>query len=73
MGFLEASHRHPTELDSYANIPIAGCGTTVITSTGCHATVTPFSSTLPSMDKVEIVDVAMAFDDPITTQIFTLL
>ena len=67
-GSWNASHGSPTELDSHANMPVAGCGTTVISSTGRHATVTPFSGTLPSMDKVEIVDVAMAYDDPITTR-----
>jgi hypothetical protein len=64
-GSWNASHGSLTELDSHANMPVAGCGTTVISSTGCHATVMPFSGTLPSMDKVEIVDVAMAYDDPI--------
>ncbi len=72
-GSWNASHGSPTELDSHANMPVAGCGTTVISSTGRHATVTPFSGTLPSMDKVEIVDVAMAFDDPITTRTFILV
>ena len=72
-GSWNASHGSPTELDSHANMPVAGCGTTVISSTGRHATVTPFSGTLPSMDKVEIVDVAMAYDDPITTRTFILI
>ena len=63
-----------TELDSHANMPVAGNGTTVIARTGRHATVTPFSEDLPSMEMVEIVDVAMAYDDPVTliTTIFVM-
>ena len=72
-GAWTSSHGSLTELDSHANMRVAGCGTTLISTTGRHATVTPFSGTLPSMDKVEIVDVAMAFDDPITTRTFILI
>ena len=72
-GAWTSSHGSLTELDSHANMPVAGCGTTLISTTGRHATVTPFSGTLPSMDKVEIVDVAMAFDDPITTRTSILI
>ena len=68
-----STHGHATELDSHANMPVAGSGTTVISTTGRHATVTPFSATLPVMEKVEIVDVAMAFDDPISTQTYILI
>ena len=72
-GSWASSHGNPTELDSHANMPVAGCGTTVVSTTGRHATVTPFSGTLPSMEKVEIADVAMAFDDPITSRTFILV
>ena len=60
------THPYATELDSHANMPVAGGGTSVITRTGRHARVTPFSPELPSMDMVEILDVAMAYDDPVT-------
>jgi len=60
------THPYATELDSHANMPVAGGGTLVIARTGRHARVTPFSPELPSMDMVEILDVAMAYDDPVT-------
>ncbi len=46
---------------------------TVIATSGRHATVTPFSSNLPSMDMVEIGDVAIAYDDPISLQTYLLV
>ena len=55
-----------TELDSHANMAVAGYDCTVIATSGRYATVTPFSSNLPTMDMVEIGDVALAYDDPIS-------
>jgi hypothetical protein len=54
-GALMGSHNslHATELDSHANMAVAGSDCTVIAPSGCHATVTPFSSNLPTMDMVE--------------------
>ncbi len=56
---------HATKLDSHANMAVAGSDCTVIATSGRHATVTPFSSNLPTMYVVEIGDVAIAYDDPI--------
>jgi hypothetical protein len=53
------------ELDSHANMSVAGSGTTVIAKSGHFATVTPFSPDLPVLEKVEIGDAAMCYDDPI--------
>ena len=53
-----------TELDSHANMAVAGGDCTIIACSGRFATVTPFSSELPTLDKVEIGDVAFAYDDP---------
>ncbi len=64
---------HATELDSHANMAVAGSDCTVIATSGRHATVTPFSSNLPSMDMVEIGDVALAYDDPISLQTYLLV
>ncbi len=64
---------HANELDSHANIALAGSDCTVIATSGCHATVTPFSSNLPTMDMVEIGDVAIAYDDPISLQTYLLV
>ncbi len=64
---------HATELDSHANMAVAGPDCTVIATSGRHATVTPFSSNLPTMDMVEIGDVAIAYDDPISLQTYLLV
>ena len=61
-----------TELDSHANMAVAGFDCTVIATSGRYATVTPFSSNLPTMDMVEIGDVAIAYDDPISFQTYLL-
>lgn len=55
-----------TELDSHANMAVAGRDCTVIAKSGHYANVTPFSNDLPSLEKVEIGDVALAYDDPYT-------
>ncbi len=53
------------ELDSHANMAVAGSNCTIIATSGRYANVTPFSSNLPTMDMVEIRDAAIAHDDPI--------
>jgi hypothetical protein len=63
---------HATELDSHANMAVAGSDCTVIATSGCHATVTPFSLNLPTMDMVEIGDVAIGYNDPISLQTYLL-
>jgi hypothetical protein len=55
-----------TELDSHANMPVAGSGSTVIARSRCFATVTPFSPDLPVLEKVEIGGTAMCYDDPVS-------
>jgi hypothetical protein len=60
----DASHG-ATELDSRANMAIAGSNCTIIATSSCYANVTPFSSNLPTIDMVEIGDVAVAYDNPI--------
>jgi hypothetical protein len=64
---------HATELDSHANMAVARSDCTVTATSGHHATVTPFSSNLPTMDMVEIGDVAIAYDDPISLQMYLLV
>jgi hypothetical protein len=54
-----------TELDSHANMSVAGSGSSVIARSGHFATVTPFSPDLPVLEKVEIGDAAMCYDDPV--------
>ncbi len=55
-----------TELDSHANMAVAGNDCTIIATSDHYATVTPFSSNLPKMEMVEIGDVALAYDNPIS-------
>ena len=62
-----------TELDSHANMAVAGKDCTIIARSGHYATVTPFSSDLPVMEQVEIGDVAIAYDDPYTSRTFLLV
>jgi hypothetical protein len=45
---------------------LTGQNCTIIAKSGQYATVTPFSAELPELERVEIGDVAIAYDDPIT-------
>ena len=62
-----------TELDSHANMAVAGHDCTIIARSGHHATVTPFSADLPVMEQVEIGDVAVAYDDPYSSRTYVLV
>ena len=62
-----------TNLDSHANMAVAGNDCTIIATSGRYATVTPFSSNLPKMEMVEIGDVALAYDDPISLLTYILV
>jgi hypothetical protein len=64
---------HATKLDSHANMAVAGSDCTVIAKSGCHATVTPFSSNLPTMDIIKIGDIAIAYDDPVSLKAYLLV
>ncbi len=64
---------HATKLDSHVNMAVAGSDGTLIARIGCHATVTPFSSNLPTMDMIKIGDVAIAYNDPISLQTYLLV
>ena len=67
------SGQSATELDSHANMAVAGANVSIISKSGLVATVTPFSDDLPPMDDVEIGDVAIAYDDPRTGVTYMLL
>jgi hypothetical protein len=62
-----------TELDSHANMAVAGQDCTIIAKSGHHANVTLFSGDLPVMEKVEIGDVAVAYDDPYLLERYLLV
>ena len=59
-----------TELDSHANMAVAGQDCTIIARSGRYATVTPFLEDLPVMEKVEIGDVAIAYNNPFSGEKF---
>jgi hypothetical protein len=40
-----------TELDSHANMAVAGSNCTIIATSSRYANITPFSSNLPTMEK----------------------
>jgi hypothetical protein len=62
-----------TELDSHANMSVAGSGSTVIAKSGHFATVTPFSPDLPVLVKVEIEDATMCYDNPVSLHTYVLV
>jgi hypothetical protein len=61
-----------TELDSHVNMAVAGKKCTIIANSGQYATVTPFSAELPELEKIEIGDVAIAHDEPISLVMYLL-
>ena len=67
------SHVPTTELDSHANMVVVGKYATIIGKTGQYANVSPFSDDLPNLTKVEIVDAAIAYDDPYSLKSFLLV
>ena len=74
-GALLGSHSglQATESDSHANMVVADIDCTVIATSGYHATVTPFSSKLPKINMVEIGDVAIAYNNPISLLTYLLV
>ena len=62
-----------TELDSHANMAVAGRDCTIIAKSGHYASVTPFSADLPVMERVEIGDVAIAYDNPYSLETYLLV
>jgi hypothetical protein len=62
-----------TELDSHANMAVAGRDCTIIAKSAHYANVTPFSADLPVMERVEIGDVAVAYDDPYSLETYLLM
>ncbi len=62
-----------TELDSHANMAVAGADCTIIVKSGNYADVTPFLEDLLVMKLVEMVDAMMAYDDPISHTTYLLV
>jgi hypothetical protein len=59
------SGHQATELDSHANMAVAGCDCTVIARSGYFANITPFHKDLPAMEMVKIGAAMVAYDDAI--------
>ena len=51
-----------TQLDSHANMAVAGGHATVFGKSGKHCDVRPFSSECSKLESVPIVDAAVAYD-----------
>jgi hypothetical protein len=62
-----------TELDFYANMSVAGSGSTVIATSGHFAMVTPFSPDEPVLEKDEIGEAAMCYDNPVSLRTYILV
>ncbi len=62
-----------TELDSHANMAVAGADCTIIAKSGNYADVTPFLEDLPMMKMVEIVGDMMAYNNPISHTTYLLV
>jgi hypothetical protein len=67
------SGHQATELDSRANMAVAGRDCTIIASSECFANVTPFHKDLPAMEMVEIGDAMVAYDNPISQRTYLLV
>ena len=62
-----------TEVDSRANMAVAGSNSTIIQRSGHYANVTPLLlSEVPTMEKVKIGDVALAYNNPVTLKTYCL-
>ncbi len=62
-----------TELNSHANMAVAGADCTIIAKSRNYADNTSFSEDLPMMKMVEIVDAMMAYNDPISHTTYLLV
>ena len=52
---------------------VAGSGCTIIAKSGQYANVTPFSAELPELKRLEIGDVVIAYDNPISLLTYLLV
>ena len=62
-----------TELDSHANMAVAGKHSFIFESTGRTCDVSPFSKDLGMVSNVPIVDAAIAYEDVKTGEVVILL
>ena len=62
-----------TELDSHANMAVVGRESVVFDDTGQTCTVNAFTESAGKLEKVPIVDVAIAYDCPLQAKTYILL
>ena len=62
-----------TELDSHANMVVVGQQATVISDSGTYAEVKAFADDCKTLERVPIVDAAIAYDCPSTHETFILI
>ena len=71
---MEASCDDPrTDLDSHANIVVLGSNSFVFESTRRTCNIQPFSSDLGMAKNVPIVDGALVYDCPYSSEVFVLV
>ena len=66
-------HESTTELDSHANMAVVGKDVMVISDSGLHADLRSFSNGVPMLQKIPIVDVVVAYDDPYSMKMYILV
>ena len=62
-----------TELDSHANMVVVGRQASIISQSGIHAEVKPFSNDCGTLERIPIVDAAIGYDCPITSKTYILI
>ena len=62
-----------TELNSHANMVVVGRQASIISDSGIHAEVKAFSNDCGTLDKIPIVDAALAYDCPISSKTYILI
>ena len=64
---------HHTELDSHANMVVLGKDCMIFDDTGLTCTVNAFTKSAGKIERVPIVDAALAYDCPHLAKTFVLL
>ena len=62
-----------TELDSHANMVVVGRQASIISESGIHAEVKPFSDDCGTLERIPIVDAAIGYDCPTTSKTYILI
>ena len=69
----EGGEETRTDLDSHANMCVVGNQVKIVNRSGRHAEVNAFSPDLESLQRVPIIDAAIAYDCPYSMKTFILI